>query len=224
PNLSVPAVRVARDRRGYTDVQYDEVEELRRRSSAWRLLRADSAALIVNFLGRVFIDEYVRDIAASVLHARLDDELYALNQRLGGGTYPRPAKAYLDDWASAAAGWLRKYYPAGSDEPHFDATPALEKAVAFVAGLREREFVGTESRLNMLFELLRQMAYGTETDPAKRLAELHRQRAELDAEIDRVECGELTMLDPVGQRDRFQQFAAMARELLADFREVEANF
>ena len=32
------------------------------------------------------------------------------------------------------------------------------------------------------------------------------------------------MLDPSGVRDRYQQFAATARELLADFREVEENF
>ena len=32
------------------------------------------------------------------------------------------------------------------------------------------------------------------------------------------------MLDPSGVRDRYQQFAATARELLADFRQVEENF
>ena len=32
------------------------------------------------------------------------------------------------------------------------------------------------------------------------------------------------MLDPVSQRDRYQQFSRTARELLSDFREVEENF
>ena len=107
----------------------------------------------------------------------LDDELYALNERLGEGTFPKSAKAYLDDWTSSDAGWLRKYDVAGKDEPQFDALPAVEKAVSFVRGLRSREFIGTESRLNTLFDLLRQMAYGAEEDPTKRLAELHRQPA-----------------------------------------------
>jgi len=74
--------------------------------------------------------------------------------------FPKPAKAYLDDWAAPEAGWLRKYYPDSSDEPHFDATPAVEKALQWVDGLREREFVGTESRLNVIFELLRQIVLG----------------------------------------------------------------
>jgi hypothetical protein len=205
-------------------VEYDELDAVRRNSPAWRLLRADNAALILSFLGRIFVDDNVREISASALADRLDDVLYALNERLGDGTYPKPAKSYLDDWASPESSWLRKYYPPGSDEPHFDALPAVEKAVAFVRALRGREFVGTESRLNTLFDLLRQMAFGSEDDPAKRLAELLRQRAELDAEIQRVEQGELSLLDSAGQRDRFQQFSTTARELLADFREVEANF
>jgi len=205
-------------------MDYETVELLRRNHAAWRLLRAENAALVVSFLSQVFVDENVRDIAASALTERLEDTLFALNQRLGEGTYPRAAKAYLDDWANVEQGWLRKYYPAGSDEPHFDATPALEQAVTFLSSLRSREFVGTESRLNTLFDLLRQMAFGTETDPERRLAELTRQREAIESEIRRVEAGELDVLDPAGQRDRFQQFSDTARELLADFRQVETNF
>jgi hypothetical protein len=36
--------------------------------------------------------------------------------------------------------------------------------VAWVRGLRDRSFVGTESRLNTVFELLRQLVFGSETD------------------------------------------------------------
>ncbi|MEN9316032.1 MAG: hypothetical protein RIS35_2425, partial [Pseudomonadota bacterium] len=46
----------------------------------------------------------------------------------------------------------------------------------------------------------------------------------LDAEIARVEAGDLPLLDDTAVRDRFQQFQQLARELLADFREVEHNF
>ncbi len=205
-------------------VDYDELVSLQANNPAWRLLRADNAPLVLSVLGRIFVAENVRSISSKDLIARLDDELYALNARLGLGTFPRAAKAYLDDWASTEVGWLRKYYPAGSDEPHFDATPAVEKALGWLESLRARSFVGTESRLNTLFELLRQMIFGAETNPEVRLAELHRRRREIDAEIERVESGALPVLESSGQRDRYQQFAATARELLADFREVESNF
>lgn len=73
------------------------------------------------------------------------------------------------------------------------------------------------------FDLLRQIAHGTETDPGARLAELQRRRTEIDLEVARVEAGEVAMLDSTAVRDHYQQFAVNARALLADFREVEAN-
>ncbi|WP_067547123.1 DUF3375 domain-containing protein [Nocardia crassostreae] len=205
-------------------MQFEHRESLRRHHAAWRLLRADNAPLVLSFLGTVFVDENVRTIPAGDLESRLDDELYALNQRLGDGTFPKSPAAYLNDWSAPESGWLRKYYPPDSDEVHFDATPAVEKALAWVKALEERAFVGTESRLNTVFELLRQMAFGAETDPQVRLVELRRRRDALDAEILAVTADRFSLLDPVALRDRYQQFTSTARELLADFREVEANF
>jgi len=208
-------------------VSFDEVAWLRDNSPAWRLLRADHAPLVLSFLHQVFVTENVRSIPAAELASRLDDELYALNERAGPGEpkrFPKPARAYLDDWAAPEAGWLRKYYPEGTDEPHVDATPAVEKALQWVGSLAEREFVGTESRLNTIIDLLRQIVFGTETDPEQRIAELQRQRRDIDDQIDRIRDGQLDLLDASAVRERYQQFSATARELLADFREVEENF
>src|SRR6202167_668350 len=202
---------------------FDEIAWLRANSPAWRLLRAENAPLVLSFLHQVFVADNVRAVPAAELASRLDDELFALNERTPG-SFPKQARAYLDDWASPQAGWLRKYYPEGTDEPHFDATPAVEKALQWVRALGEREFVGTESRLNTIFELLRQIVFGTEADPQARIEELTRRRRQLDDEIARIEGGDLSMLDSSGVRDRYQQFSATARELLADFREVEENF
>ncbi|MFW6203629.1 MAG: DUF3375 domain-containing protein [Actinomycetota bacterium] len=205
-------------------MQFEDIVFLREHDAAWRLLRADNAPLVLSFLHRVFVEGNARSISATELTSRLDDELYALNQRLGEGTFPKSAREYLNDWARPELGWLRKYYPTGSDEPHFDATPAVEKALSWLRSLQARSFVGTESRLNTLFELLRQIAYGAEDDPEVRLADLSRRRQQIDREIAEVEQGNVPVLDPSALRDRYQQFAATARELLADFREVEANF
>ena len=49
----------------------------------------------------------IREICATERINRLDDELFALNERLGEGAYPNSAKGYLDDWAATDAGWLR---------------------------------------------------------------------------------------------------------------------
>lgn len=205
-------------------MDYEQIEQLRTHHPAWRLLKADNAALILTFLGQVFIQENVRSIERNALEARLDDLLFALREQIGEDALPKAPRAYLDDWSSPGNAWLRKYYPAGSDDVHFDASADLEKAVAWVHNLPARSFVGTESRLNTVFELLRQMVHGAETDPQFRLAELRARRAEIDAEIARVEAGDLPMMEPAGLRDRYQQLSATARELLSDFRQVETNF
>ena len=44
---------------------FDEIGWLRANSPAWRLLRAGSAPLILNFLHRVFVADNVRSISAT---------------------------------------------------------------------------------------------------------------------------------------------------------------
>ncbi|HMV75009.1 MAG TPA: DUF3375 domain-containing protein, partial [Microthrixaceae bacterium] len=204
-------------------MDHDQIEHLRRHP-AWTLLRAINAPLVLSFLTSTFIHRSASNLTATELIARLDDHLFALNQQLGEDRYPRSAKHYLDEWSSPEHGWLRRFYPPGSDEPHYDLTPAVEKAVAWVDGLGERSFIGTESRLTMLIELLRQLVVESDDDPAARLADLRRRRDGIDAEIERIEADGVAAADPVTQRDRYQQFARTARELLSDFREVEENF
>ncbi|BBP04700.1 hypothetical protein TPL01_30260 [Sulfuriferula plumbiphila] len=103
-------------------------------------------------------------------------------------------------------------------------TPSTEKAIAWLGTLSERAFVGTESRLLTLFELFKQMGAGSETDPQARIAKLHKRRDEIDTEIAQVLSGGIPLLDATALKDRFQQFMALARKLLTDFREVEYNF
>jgi hypothetical protein len=205
-------------------LDYATLDLLRQSHPAWRLLRSDHAPLVASFLQRVFIAPNVRVMAQADLAEVLEDELFALRERLGTEAFPKSALDYLNDWAATEKGWLRKFYAQGSDEPHFDLTPATEKVIAWMGTLTERSFVGTESRLLTLFELLKQMSEGSETDPQARIAELHKRRDEIDAEITRVLSGDIPLLDETALKDRFQQFIALARELLTDFREVEHNF
>lgn len=206
-------------------MDHADVERLRERHPAWRLLRAGNAPLVLAFLGRFFVEDNNGATSAPVLAAALDDQLYALNAaEPTAPRYPKAAVEYLDDWAHTDAGWLRRFYPLGSDEVHYDATPAFEKAYAWVTGLTARPFVGTESRLHTVVELLRQIVHGSEADPQARLAELLRRRDAIDREIADVEAGNLAMLSTTALRDRYQQFASTARDLLSDFREVEENF
>lgn len=209
-------------------MDYATIAALRDRHPAWRLLRAANATLILSFLGGFFVEGNRGACPASALASALDDHLHALNTEIpaeaGEHRYPKEPRAYLEDWAATDAAYLRRFYPVGDDEVHYEVTPAFEKAYSWVASLQARSFVGTESRLHTVVELLRQIVHGTEVEPEVRLAELRRRREDLDAEIAAVESGVVRVLDPTGVRDRYQQLSATARELLSDFREVEENF
>ncbi|HEX2888600.1 DUF3375 domain-containing protein [Vineibacter terrae] len=205
-------------------MDYQAIEFLRRTHPAWRLLAADHAPLIVSFLFQAFVQPNVRTLAQQALAAQLDDHLFHLREQLRSDLFPKAALQYLDDWAADERGWLRKYYPPGNDEPHYDITPATERAIDWLSGLTQRQFIGTESRLMTVFELLRQIVQGTELDPTARVAALEQSRAKIDAEIRRIRDGQLALMDETQIKDRFLQMAATARGLLSDFREVEQNF
>lgn len=205
-----------------TTLDYTTLTLLRQNHPAWRLLRSEHVPLVASFLQRVFITPNVRVLSQADLVEALEDELFSLREQAGANAYPKAALDYLNDWTSNA--WLRKFYVQNSDEPHFDLTSATEKAIAWLGTLTARAFVGTESRLLTLFDLLKQMHTGSETDLQTRVTELQKQRDQIDAEINRALAGDFALLDETALKDRFQQFLMIARDLLTDFREVEHNF
>lgn len=205
-------------------MDYHTLERLRESHPGWRLLTADHAALVVSFLHRAFVEPNVRTISRAELVAKLDDYLHHLRETEGAERFPRAPGEYLDNWAGDAHGWLRKYYPQGTDEPNYDLTSAAQSAIVWLSRIGQRTFVGTESRLMTVLELLRQISQGTEPDPDARIADLEARKAEIEEDIARLRGGApVEVLDPTQVRDRFQQLAETAFGLLSDFREVEQN-
>ncbi|MCE3045208.1 DUF3375 domain-containing protein [Legionella sp. 16cNR16C] len=203
---------------------YYYLNQLKKNNPAWRLLQADHAPLIASFLHKAFIQTNERILAQSQLVSILDDVLFQLKNVDGAALFSKSALSYLDDWSQNNKGWLRKFYPQGSDEPHYDLTPTTEKALVWLENLAEKSFVGTESRLLIIFELLRQIAHGVETDVEVRIAELEKKKRDIDKEIQSLHVGDLAVMDDAALKDRFFQVQSTARELLSDFRTVEHNF
>jgi len=149
-------------------MEHEAIEALRVRHPAWRLLRAANASLILSFLGRFFVAGNRGATSAAEVAAALDEDLYTLNAVAGAlaeSRFPKTPQAYLDDWSATEIGYLRRFYLPGDDEVHFEVTASFEKAYAWVESLQARSFVGTESRLHTVVELLRQIVHGTQTNP-----------------------------------------------------------
>ena len=205
-------------------VTVDELFVLRRSHPAWRLLLADHAPLIVSLLDRAFMATGQRQVPESALAEHLNS---LLDEARDGDpeAFPRMARDYLNDWCGDDAAWLRKYYQAGTDEPLFDITAPTEKAVAWLTGLlAARSFVGTESRLLTVVDLLNQIVEGANTDPDERVRILEERRRDIDVQIAAIRGGDVSVMGSAQLRDRYQTLATTARGLLADFREVEDNF
>ncbi len=204
-------------------MDHDILDRLRQSHPAWRLLVADHAPLVVSFFVLAFIKPNRRAIPASEVTAQLDAYLDQLRETYRD-RYPRSAREYLEDWAAPNRAFLRKYYPKSGSDAEFDLTPATERAIEWLQTLSPQQFIGTESRLLTLFQLLRDLAAGSQDDPAARIRELTRRRDEIDREIERVREGRAGPLDATQIKERYAQVADAARRLLADFRQVEENF
>lgn len=205
-------------------MDHDYLEKLKQTHPTLRLLAADNVPLIISFLYLVFIRPNQRSLPQAEITSRLDDYLFHLREVYGEERYPKSARQYLEDWAGGKTPFLRKYYTDAGDEPEFDLTPATEKAIEWLQSLEERQFIGTESRLLAVFNLLKELMRKTSLDPAARIAELERRKEEINAEIERLRIGIVETYDPTQVKERFFQVEETARRLLADFRQVEYNF
>ena len=205
-------------------MDYDYIDRLKKSHPALKLLAADNAPLVISFLFTVFTRPNVRALPISDLQSRLGDYIFKLREMHGEELYPRSARAYLDEWANPEKGILRKFYPRQGDEPEYDLTPAAAQAIDWLQGLAEKQFVGTESRLLTVFDLLTDIVQRTETDPEVRIQELEAQKEEIEGEIEQIRTRGILPPDPVQIKERFFQAEETARRLLADFRQIEYNF
>lgn len=205
-------------------MDYDYVARLKKSHPALKLLAADNAPLIISFLFKIFIEPNLRALPIAELQSRLDDYIFRLREIHGPELYPRSAGSYLDEWANPEKGILRKFYPLQGDEPEYDLTPAAAQAIDWLQALAERQFVGTESRLLTVFDLLTDIVRRAETDPEIKIRELEDRKAALDREIKQIRTRGVLPHDPVQVKERFFQAEETARRLLADFRQIEYNF
>lgn len=205
-------------------MSFEFLDLLRKKNPAWRLLASNQAAFVAAFLYKEYIAENKREISEHELAIRLENYIYFINQGRDEEQFPRSSREYLDEWANDDHGWLRKFYPPGQDEPFYDITSLAQKAIEWLLSLKQQSFIGTESRLITVFDLLRQIVERSESDPELRLAELVRRKDEIEREIIRVKMGQVELFDETQVKERFWQAMTTAREILADFRAVEQNF
>lgn len=196
-------------------------------SPAIRLLRAQTAPFVVDFLFQQFKAAGRLAIPASDLAAALTDYKTTLHE-----THPDvlrdKSEQYLVAWSSGESRWVHRYLEAGRNEPVYQLTPHTEQVFVYLerALLKDLGFVGTESRLRLVIGTLADLVTGASRDPDVRLAHLRDERQRIEDEIDTIlrDGHVAARYEPAAIRERFQTAVALLKELLADFRAVEDRF
>ncbi|AYZ74415.1 DUF3375 domain-containing protein [Fusobacterium necrophorum] len=202
-------------------MSYHSLHSLRRFHPAWKLMAADNAPFFLSFFFKEFIFTNEREIPEHILMNHLDDFMEEIPYIRDN---KKKAKEYLVEWSDDSSGWLRRFYPRNSDEIHYDLTSSTQEAIDWIISLKSEQFIGTESRLMMIFGLFHEILSGTETDPELKIQELERKKLEIEREIELVKQGKMKNLESTQIKERFLQASSMSREILSDFRAVEQNF
>jgi hypothetical protein len=205
-------------------MRHDEIVLRLRQSAAVKLLQSQNAPLVLSFL----IDQFKQKQQVTIPHTELAGHLTAYLEALQEShptAYSGTAVAYLRTWCDDDHRFLRRYYPAGSDDPVYELTPDSERAIAWLEELQKSSFIGTESRFLRIFDLLQEIVtYGTE-DVAARLAQLEKEKLQIETQIEGIQTsGQIEQYSQTQIKERFFEANDVARRLLADFREVEENF
>src|SRR6187401_1188945 len=202
---------------------FDTIYQLLKTHRTVTLITADSAALIISFLFKSFKQNpngfKTDSISEKDLTDQLSEYLYILNK--DEVQFPRQPKLYLTDWTNA--GYLRKY-PIKNDEFLYELTAATENAFKWIDSLDKREFVGQESRLKILFESLKELSSKSKRDYAERLKELEIKKKQTEQEIEDLKQGKMDVLDDRQIKEQYYLIEETAKNLLADFKQVEQNF
>lgn len=189
-----------------------------------KLLRAQNAPLLLGFLDRVFKQAHRVAVPEGQLRTALESELEE-RREAEPLAYAQTATDYLAQWCGDSQRFLRRYFGPGSDEPLYELTSGSERALLWLESLRETRFVGTESRLESIFNELETLREQASHDPEERVRKLEERVAVIRAEVDRIRAtGQVAFFTSVQINERYARVLATARELLGDFRQVEENF
>jgi hypothetical protein len=151
-------------------------------SPALRLIRADTAPLIVAVLHGAFKREHRPVVPESRLRTLLQSELEELRAS-GTFTGKRNAQEYLLEWADDSHGYLRRFQPPDDDEPAYELTPDTERVFQWIESLRPRPYVGTESKFKTLVHVLSDLVENTTRSADIRIERLRAEQVRIEKEI-----------------------------------------
>ena len=202
-------------------------------SYTFKLLRARNLPLIITFLYREFKGGQeisipyqqalikLADYLEEINYAEEDDELTD-NGKLILDYYEK-AKLYLDKWIDSY--FLQNIIDDNTKQPIVILSKHVEKVFQVFELVKQKEFVGAESKFKDIFSKLKDLLEHANPDKEKRIEELEKRKQQIDEEIRRIKIdGYISTYEDYQIKSRFEEVNRLSNELIGDFREVEDNF
>ena len=161
-------------------------------------------SLLADYLNSHGIDE---DVESDVLYT---------------DTYEEKAAKYIRKWTDS--GFLTNYRNEDG-EIFYELSSHSSKVIDWLTGLKQEEYIGTESKFKSIISQLRELVEYTNEDREKRMQMLEDKKMEIEHQIQQLQMGEdVKVFEEYEIVPRFQQINKLAKELLTDFKDVDDNF
>lgn len=217
-------------------MQSEQINRLFNQTNTLQLLREHNAALILSFLSSVFAEgrnsilqdelipllaDYLQQFDEKDVFDETDTDTSDLFSR-----YRNKAKALLRDWEGIKKRYLRGDNNA-EGQYEYSVTEYVVRAWQWLEGLEAREFTGTQSRFDDIFEKLKRILENSrEKTDNERIADLRQKQLDIEAEIAAIQSGKSRYrpFDSTRLREEYDGLLEQVRALATDFKAVESNF
>lgn len=216
--------------------QAEQINRLFKQASTLQLLREHNSSLILSFLRSVFAEgrnsigqdelipllaHYLQQFDEKDVFDESDTETSDLFSR-----YRNKAKALLRDWEGVKKRYLRGVNNA-EGQYEYSVTEHVVRAWQWLEGLETREFTGTQSRFDDIFEKLKRILENSrEKTDKERITDLRQKQLSIEAEIAAIQAGksQYRPFDNIRLREEYDGLLEQVRALATDFKAVESNF
>ena len=131
------------------DMSEEQLTYTLEHASSIKLLKADSAALIMSFLYREFKQAQRVAVPHSEFIEHLEEYLEYLREQKPG-RYPGTAQAYIRTWSDSDHRFIHIMAHGNSEMLMVELTSETERAIGWLEDMQPRSFVGTESRFLLI--------------------------------------------------------------------------
>lgn len=218
-------------------MQSELIHRLFQQTNTLQLLRERNAGLILSFLRMAFPVDGRKNVGQDELVHLLAEYLQQFNEKDIFedveaettdlfGRYRNKAKALLRDWESVKKRYLRGGNNA-EGQYEYSVTEHVMRAWQWLEGLETREFTGTQSRFDDIFEKLKRILENSrEKTDEERIIELRKKQQGIESEIAAIQAGKNTYrpFDSTRLREEYDGLLEQVRALATDFKAVESNF